>query len=70
MGNIVSNQFMRIGNRRIEVSFVNPPIPTRDQDWCAVFPDSYDYDSIIGRGATAQEAVDDLMEQHLDSVHG
>jgi hypothetical protein len=44
-----------------------PPIPIRQFDWSAIDDDTYDGtdDSHcpIGRGATEQEAIDDLLEQ-------
>jgi hypothetical protein len=44
-----------------------PPIPLRQFDWSAIDDDTYDGadDSHcpIGRGATEQEAIDDLLEQ-------
>jgi len=52
---------------RIHTSFDYPPIPVRNMDWSAV-TDNYDgaEDSgtrgQIGRGATEQEAINDLLE--------
>jgi hypothetical protein len=49
-----------------------PPIPVRDMDWSAVDDDTYDVDcdqdgyfsnSPIGRGATEEDAIKDLLEQ-------
>jgi len=57
---------------RIRTSFDYPPIPVRDMDWSAVDDDTYDVDCaedgffsncLIGRGATEQEAIEDLLEQ-------
>lgn len=49
--------------RTIKTSFVYPPIPDRNSDWSAIFSDTYDYDSYVGRGATEAAAVIDLIEQ-------
>jgi hypothetical protein len=44
-----------------------PPIPIRQFDWSAIDDDTYDgaedSNCPIGRGATEQEAIDDLLEQ-------
>lgn len=57
---------------KIRTSFVYPPIPDRNFDWSAIDDDTYDCDcdqdgffsrSPIGRGATEQEAIDDLLAQ-------
>lgn len=48
---------------KIRTEFVYPPIPDRSFDWSAVDDDTYDYDAPIGRGATEQEAIEDLQEQ-------
>lgn len=45
----------------ITVEFVNPPIPVRNFDWCASRQDGDD-DSPCGYGATAEEAIADLLE--------
>lgn len=51
----------------IVTSFVHPPIPVRSMDWQAYDSDTYDgaEDSRcpIGRGATEEAAIADLMEQ-------
>ena len=48
----------------IKTEHICPPIPIRSMDWCAYDDDSYEGPgSKIGRGATEQEAIDDLMEQ-------
>lgn len=44
---------------------VCPPIPVRCFDWEAV-TDDYDEGEPIGRGATEQEAIDDLIWQIED----
>lgn len=57
---------------RVSTSNDCPPIPVRDMDWSAVDDSTYDCDCDqdgyyslcpVGRGATEQEAIDDLMEQ-------
>jgi hypothetical protein len=56
---------------KIRTEFVYPPIPIRSMDWSAVDDDTYDgaEDSHcpIGRGATEQEAIDDLKSQLEDA---
>lgn len=54
----------------IKTSFDYPPIPVRDCDWSAHFPDIYDgapdssaRSKMIGRGATEEAAIADLLEQ-------
>ena len=49
---------------RINISFDHPPIPVRQFDYSAVF-DSYsgEPDDPIGHGATAYQAVLNLLEQ-------
>jgi hypothetical protein len=60
-----------INGVKIHTSHDYPPIPVRDMDWSAV-TDNYDgaEDSStrnqIGRGATEQEAIDDLLDQLED----
>jgi hypothetical protein len=55
-------------NRKIVTQHVYPPIPDRRFDWSAVL-DDYDggfsdgSSDPVGRGATEQEAIRDLMEQ-------
>jgi hypothetical protein len=54
---------------RIKTSHIHPPIPTRSFDWSAVDDSTYDGPgSPIGRGATEQEAIDDLLEQLLEQM--
>lgn len=49
---------------RIVTDHVCPPIPVRDMDWSAIDADTYDGEGCpIGRGATEQEAIADLLEQ-------
>ena len=61
-----------INGLKVRTNFDYPPIPVRDMDWSAVDDDTYDCDCDedgffstcpIGRGATEQEAIDDLLEQ-------
>lgn len=47
---------------KIITSYDHPPIPWRGADWSAV-TDDYEPGHPIGRGATEQEAIDDLKEQ-------
>ena len=49
---------------RILTTFDYPPIPNRDFDWSAIDADTYDGErSPIGRGATPNAAIADLLEQ-------
>ena len=48
--------------RSIRTQHMPPPIPDRRYDWSAV-RDGYDAGDPIGRGATEQQAIDDLIEQ-------
>ena len=60
----------KINGINIRTSHDYPPIPVRSYDWSAVNDDTYDCDcdqdsfslGHIGRGATEQEAIDDLLE--------
>ncbi len=47
-------------NRKIETEMINPPIPWRSFDWVANFDDN---ESMVGFGATEQEAIEDLKAQ-------
>lgn len=53
----------------IITNFDYPPIPVRSFDWSAVLdgydgaPDATGIYSMVGHGATEQEAIDDLKEQ-------
>lgn len=67
-----------INGIKIHTTFEYPPIPVRDMDWSAV-TDDYDVDcdqdgyfsnSPQGRGATEQEAIDDLLSQIADDDVG
>lgn len=58
--------------RKIVTSFVYPPIPWRNFDWCATFDD---YDGApdagpqwMGTGETEQEAINDLIQQVEDDA--
>lgn len=42
--------------------FDPPPIPIKNSDWVAT-TDSYEPEDPVGRGATEQEAIDDLLDQ-------
>ena len=52
----------------IKLSHWRKPIPARDGDWCAVDDDTYDVGSPIGWGATALEAVSDLLDKIGDGT--
>lgn len=57
--------------RPIATSADFPPIPTRDYDWSAYFPNEFDGapdagPQLIGRGETEAEAIADLIEQASD----
>lgn len=57
---------------KIRTTYEYPPIPIRCFDWSAIDDDTYDgaEDSHcpIGRGATEQEAIDDLLQQIEDAA--
>lgn len=46
---------------KIVTSFQYPPIPIRDHDWCAHY-DGEEEAGHYGWGRTAQEAIDDFIE--------
>lgn len=61
-----------INGIKVRTTHDYPPIPIRNMDWSAVDDDTYDVDchqdgffstSLVGRGATEQEAIADLLEQ-------
>lgn len=61
-----------INGIKVSTNFDYPPIPVRDMDWSAVDDSTYDCDCDedgyfstcpVGRGATEQAAIDDLMAQ-------
>ena len=65
-----------INGIKVRTTHEFPPIPVRDMDWSAVDDDTYDVDCDqdgffsncpVGRGATEQEAIDDLMAQMEDA---
>lgn len=47
-------------NSPILTSFVYPPTPVRDHDWCAYHDGDEEYGSWYGWGATEEEALADL----------
>lgn len=62
----------QINGAHIRTTHEYPPIPDRSFDWSAIDDETYDVDcdqdgffstSPIGRGATEQEAIADLIEQ-------
>lgn len=60
---------MEYNGRKIITHFDHPPIPIRNCDWSAVFEDydgAEDSNCAIGRGATENEAMQDLIEQVED----
>jgi hypothetical protein len=59
---------------KITTSFVYPPIPLRQFDWCAYDDDSYDGaldagPQCVGYGRTEEEAIADFREQ-WEEKHG
>lgn len=61
-----------INGIKVRTTHEYPPIPVRDMDWSAVDDDTYDVDCDqdgyfstcpIGRGATEEAAIADLLEQ-------
>ena len=61
-----------INGIKVRTTHEYPPIPVRNMDWSAVDDDTYDVDcdqdgyfstSPVGRGATEDEAIKDLLEQ-------
>lgn len=65
-----------INGRKIRTTHECPPIPIRSMDWSAIDDDTYDVDcdqdgffstSPVGRGATEEEAINDLLEQLEDA---
>lgn len=49
---------------RIITTHVYPPIPVRHMDWRAHYEGEEDEQMDTGTGATEQEAIDDLLENH------
>lgn len=55
---------MEYQGRKIVTDFDMKPIPTRNQDWTAVFDDydgAEDSNCPLGRGATEKEAIENLI---------
>ena len=52
--------------RRIITSYVYPPIPVRDCDWCAWFDDEGEEAANYGWGRTEDEAINDLLANNDD----
>ena len=50
--------------RKIITSFVFPPIPVRDFDWCAYFDDLGADCSPYGYGRTEEEARQELVDNY------
>lgn len=53
--------------RKIVTSYVNPPIPTRQFDWCAHFEGEEEAGG-YGYGATEAEAIQDFIGNRDESV--
>lgn len=49
---------------KIITTHVYPPIPMRQFDWHAHYEGEEDEQMDYGTGATEQEAIDDLLENH------
>jgi hypothetical protein len=49
---------------KIVTENIRPPVPSRRWDWVAYF-DNYDDGDPIAYGATEDEAIVNLMEQHI-----
>lgn len=49
---------------KIITTHVYPPIPIRSMDWQAHYDGEEDEQMATGTGATEQEAIDDLIENH------
>lgn len=55
---------------KIVTSFDYPPIPDRRFDWSAIDDNTYDGEGCpVGRGATEQEAINDLLD-HICMARG
>lgn len=50
---------------KINTSYLFPPIPMREFDWCAT-RDGYDEGGLQGFGKTEQEAIEDLLTQEQE----
>ena len=49
-----------MSERIIRTSFIYPPIPTRQFDYCAWYDDEGEEAGRYGQGATELEAIEDL----------
>lgn len=62
-------EIIRTADRgKVNVSFIYPPIPLRQFDWCAYFDNDEPNDEgqmMMGYGRTEIEAIDDLL-QHVE----
>jgi hypothetical protein len=56
-----------MSERVIKTSFVYPPIPLRDYDWCATF-EGHEPGGLIGYGRTEEAAIADLKAQAEEDV--
>lgn len=54
-----------VQKKKIVTSYVNPPIPVRDFDWCAHY-DGEEEKGGYGYGATEQEAAKDFLANQDD----
>lgn len=52
---------MAMANRTIVTSYVNPPIPVRQYDWCAHYEGEEEAGN-YGYGATEAEAIQDFID--------
>ena len=57
---------------KIKTTYIFPPIPVRQFDWCAVDDDTYDgaegSNCPIGFGRTQEEAIADLLEKMEEAI--
>ena len=60
--------FKDIGGRLVSVStqYIHPPIPSRDHDWCAWYSADQRDQPDYGWGATAEDAIQDLVDSYED----
>lgn len=58
---------------KIRTSHDYPPVPFRNADWSAIDEDTYDGgeedNCPVGRGATEQDAINDLVQQMVDNAY-
>lgn len=48
---------------RVVTSYICPPIPFRNHDWCAYFDnDAGEESAVVGHGCTEDEAIADLLD--------